>query len=160
MCQRYVPRPVFAAVDLCRNIFERQLSFLFGKFPRRPPLLKLQQKASRGLIDGGIEVERRGGHSESEGLWAFTEGAAEAFYFLYHQSSCDSPSPHRRKSSRSDLIGSGRRWRWRWRGAGLGRGGVDSSSSSVRSGNQKCWQREGKCVGAHLWCEAKRKQLE
>lgn len=42
-----------------------------------PPLLKLQ-KAFRGLIDGGIEVERRGGNSARESV-GVTKGTTEAF---------------------------------------------------------------------------------
>lgn len=74
----YVHSPVFIIVDLCINIFERQLSSLFGtKILPPPPLLKLQ-KAFRGLIDGGIEVERRGGNSERESV-GVTKGTTEAF---------------------------------------------------------------------------------
>lgn len=69
LCQHCVHHPGFIAVDLCINIFERQLSFLFGKgtklFP--PPLLLKPQKANEGLIDGGIEVERREKHDRERG---------------------------------------------------------------------------------------------
>lgn len=61
LCQHCVHHPGFVAVDLCRNISERQLSFLFGKETKLlpPPLLPKPQKANEGLIKGGIEVERR-----------------------------------------------------------------------------------------------------
>lgn len=42
-----------------------------------PPLLKLR-KAFRSLIDGGVEVERRGGNSEGESV-GVTKGKTEAF---------------------------------------------------------------------------------
>lgn len=69
---------MFIIVDHCINIFERQLSFLFGtRILPPPPLLKLQ-KAFTGLIDGGIEVERRGGHVERKSV-GVTKGTTEAF---------------------------------------------------------------------------------
>ena len=70
LCQHSVHHSGFVAVDLCINTFERQLSFLFGKETKLlpPPLSPKLQKANEGLINGGIEVERKGKNDGSGGI--------------------------------------------------------------------------------------------